>query len=112
MLVPQVRVVRCAPKSHPCPHCGKHGRRVRQLHRRLDSLAFRQRAYLDVYYAESKARCGCCKTFRSWPVNVPPKSDYDDQVRQVVLDHILEDGLNVQRTLACVQRNYLLKLSE
>ncbi len=112
MLVPAVRTVRCAPKSHPCPQCGKHGRRKRPLHRRIRSLAYRQVAYLDVHYAEYQARCSCCKSFRSWPVDVPPKSDYDDLVRAAVLDRILLDGLNVQRTLAAMERDFFLKLSE
>jgi hypothetical protein len=112
MLVPVVRVVRCAPKSHPCPRCGKPGRRKRRLHRRIRSLAYRQVAYLDVYYAEYQARCRCRKFFRSWPVDVPAKSDYDALVRAAVLDRILEDGLNVQRTLAAMRRDFFLKLSE
>jgi len=112
MLVPPVRVVRCVPKSHPCPHCGKHGRRKRLLHRRIRSLAYRQVAYTDVHYAEYQSRCGCCKFFRSWPLDVPAKADYDGQVRQAVLDRILEDGLNVQRTLAALRRDFFLKLSE
>ncbi len=35
--------------------------------RRIRSLAYRQEAWLEVHYAEYKARCGCCKYFRSWP---------------------------------------------
>jgi Transposase len=112
MLLPQVRVVRCAPLSHPCPHCGKPGRRKRSLKRRIRSLAYRQVAYLDVHYAEYQARCRCCKYFRSWPLAVPPKADYDDLVRTAVLDRVLEDGLNVQRTLAALKRDFLLELSE
>ena len=112
MLVPLVRVVRCAGKTHPCPHCGKRGRRKRPLHRRIRSLAYRQVAYLDVYYAEYEARCNCCKFFRSWPLDSPAKSDYDDRVRLAVLDRLLEDGLNVQRTIVSMNRDFLLKLSE
>src|SRR5579871_5696995 len=112
MLVPHIPVVRCAPKTHACPHCGKHGRRKRLLHRRIRSLAYRQEAWLDVYYAEYQARCSCCKYFRSWPLVVPPKADYDDKVRQAVLDRILLDGLNVERTLAAMRRDFFLKLSE
>ncbi len=112
MLVPQVRVIRCAPNSHPCPQCGKRGRRVRPLCRRLFSLAYRQRAYTDVHYAEYKARCSCCKTFRSWPLDVPPKADYDDLVRDAVLDRILDDGLNIQRTKQAMKRDFFLELSE
>src|SRR5215210_1350983 len=112
MLVPQVRVVRCAALSHPCPHCGVAARRKRTLHRRIRSLAYRQVAYLDVHYAEYQSRCSCCKFFRSWPLDVPAKADYDGLVRQAVLDRILEDGLNVQRTLAAMKRDFFLRLSE
>ncbi len=112
MLVPLVRVVRCAGKTHPCPHCGKRGRRKRPLHRRIRSLAYRQVAYLDVYYAEYQGRCPCCKFFRSWPLDSPPKSDYDDLVRLAVLDRLLEDGLNVLRTIVAMNRDFLLRLSE
>jgi hypothetical protein len=69
-------------------------------------------AYTDVHYAEYRSRCSCCKYFRSWPLDVPPKSDYDDRVRAAVLDRILEDGLNVQRTIAAMKRDFFLKLSE
>jgi hypothetical protein len=112
MLVPLVRVVRCAPGSYPCPRCGKHGYRKRPLHRRIRSLAYRQVAYLDVHYAEYRARCRCCRFFRSWPLDVPAKAGYDGLVRQAVLDRILEDGLNVERTLAAMQRDFFLKLSQ
>jgi Transposase len=112
MVVPLVRVLHCAAKTHPCPHCGQRGRRKRRLHRRLRSLAYRQVAFLDVHYAEYRARCNCCKYFRSWPLDVPAKADYDGLVRQAVLDRLLEDGLNVQRTLAALQRDFFLTLSE
>jgi hypothetical protein len=110
--VPNVCVVRCTPKTHPCPHCGKRGRRKRSLLRRIRSLAYRQEAWLDVHYAEYQSRCDCCKFFRSWPLDVPPKSDYDDLVRAAVLDRVLEDGLNVERTLASMWRDFGLKLSQ
>jgi len=111
MLAPRVCVVGCAPKTHPCPTCGKRGRRKRTLRRRIRSLAYRQEAYLDVRYAEYRSRCGCRKSFRSWPLDVPPKSDYDESVRSAVLDRLLEDGLNVERTRACMKRDFLLELS-
>jgi hypothetical protein len=112
MIVPKVRQVRCAAKSHPCPKCGKRGSRKRVLFRRIRSLAYRQVAYTDVHYAEYKSNCGCCKYFRSWPLDVPAGAGYDELVRQAVLDRILEDGLNVQRTLAAMGRDFLLELSE
>ena len=111
MLVQQFRVVRCAPKTHPCPACGKRGRRKRLLRRRIRSLAYRQEAWTEVRYAEYKACCGCRKSFRSWPLDVPPKADYCPLVRQAVLDRLLGDGLNVERTRAAMKRDFLLDLS-
>jgi hypothetical protein len=69
-------------------------------------------AYLDVHYAEYKARCRCCKYFRSWPLDVPPKADYDGRVRDALLDRLLDDGLNVQRALTAIRRDFYLELSE
>jgi Transposase len=112
MLVPLVRTVHCAPKHYPCPRCGTKGRRVRRLHRRVRSLAYRQEAWLDIHYAEYKARCRCCKSFRSCPAEVLPKADYDNLVRDAVLDRLLDDGLNVQRTKAAMRRDFWLELSE
>jgi hypothetical protein len=111
MLVAVVRVVRRTPKTHPCPDCGKRGRRKRLLRRRIRTLAYRQVAFLDVHHAEYKARCRCRKSFRSWPLDVPPKSHYCPLVRQAVLDRLLGDGLNVERTRACMKRDFLLDLS-
>jgi len=105
------RVVRCVPMTHPCPSCGLQGRRKRSLHRRIRSLAYRQEAFTDIHYAEYQARCSCCKSFRSWPLDIPPKSDYDDLVRAAVLDRLLDDGLNVERTRAAMKRDFLLDLS-
>jgi hypothetical protein len=103
--------VRCAPKTYPCPNCGRRGRRKRRLRRRVRSLAYQQAAWLDVTYAEYRARCTCRKYFRSWPLDVPPKAAYDAAVRQAVLDRILEDGLNVQRVRRAMQRDFLLEVS-
>jgi hypothetical protein len=110
MLVPLVRVVRCAPKTRPCPDCGKSGRRNRLLERRIRSLAYRQEAWVDVHYAEYLCRA-CGRSFRNWPLDVPPKADYCPLVRRAVLDRLLGDGLNVERTREAMRRDFLLDLS-
>jgi transposase len=104
--------IRCAPKLAPCPTCGRRGRRKRILQRRLRTAFYRQVAWLHVTYAEYQARCPCCKYFRTWPLAVPPKADYDGSVRQAVLDRLLLDRLNVQQTIAAMQRDFLVNLSE
>lgn len=109
---PVVIPVRCAPKQSPCPHCGQPARRARILHRRVRTIAYQRIAWLDIRYGEYTARCGCCKTFRTTPDGVLPKAAYDNNVRQAVLDRILEDGLNVERTRAALRRDFLLELSQ
>jgi Transposase len=108
----RVTKVRCAPKTAPCPHCGRRAPRQRLCHRRVRSLAYRQVAWLDITYAEYRCRCRCRKSFRTWPLDVPPKADYDGAARQAVLDRILRDGLNVARTLQAMRDDFLLALSE
>jgi hypothetical protein len=110
---PRVKVVpvRCQPKTYPCPTCGRHGRRKRRLNRRVRSLAYGQVVWLHVRYAEYRARCSCRKYFRSWVPGACPRAGYDDLVRQAVLDRILDDGLNVERTRAAMRRDFLLELS-
>lgn len=112
MLPEKITRLRRAPKQAPCPTCGRLGRRKRILHRRLRTLAYHAVAWLDVTYAEYQSRCGCCKYFRTWPLDVPQKADYDATVRQAVLDRLLRDRLNVEQTKAALQRDFLLTLSD
>jgi hypothetical protein len=103
--------VRCQPKTYPCPTCGRYGHRKRRLNRFVRSLDYGRALWLHVFYAEYTARCDCRKYFRSWVPNVCPKADYDNLVRQAVLNRILDDGLNVERTRAAMKRDFLLDLS-
>jgi transposase-like protein len=105
--------VRCCPKTAPCPQCGKRGRRKQILpSRRVRTIAYKQVVYLDVTYAEYRATCGCCKTFRSSVEGVELGCRYDNRVRQAVLDRILEDGMSVPNVRRALKRDFLLDLSE
>lgn len=113
-LEPQVeeRTVSCCPKFYPCPHCGKRGKRKQRLQRQVRSLAYRKIVYRNIDYAEYRARCDCCKTFRSSPPGVGLRCQYDETVHQAVIDRLIEDGMSVQRLLAAMKRDFLLDLSE
>ena len=112
MLPDLIQRIRCAPRRAPCPSCGRRGHRKRLLRRRVRTLAYRRVAWLEVTYAEYRSRCGCCKYFRTWPLDVPPKADYDTTVRQAVLDRLLRDRLNVEQTKAAMRRDFLVALSD
>jgi len=108
---PIVIPVHSAPKKAPCPRCGKVGRRKRTLTRHVRTVAYKAIAYLEITYGEYTARCPCCATFRNTPNDVLPKAKYDNQVRDLVLGRILQDGMNVERALESMRREFLLGLS-
>src|SRR4051794_23649374 len=102
----------CAPKKAPCPKCGKHGRRKRKLPpRRVRTVAYKTVAYLEITCGEYQARCSCCTTSRNTPEDVLPRALYDNKVRDLVLERILKDGMNVEQTLESLGREFLLDLS-
>jgi transposase-like protein len=104
--------VRCAPKKAPCPKCGKLGRRKRTLPpRRVRTVVYKAIAYLEITGGEYQARCDCCTTFRNTPDGVLPRALYDNKVRDLVLERIIEDGMNIERTLQSLRREFLLDLS-
>src|SRR3954465_2747077 len=101
-----------APKKAPCPKCGKHGRRKRKLTpRRVRTVAYKTIAYLEIICGEYQAKCDCCTTFRNTPEGVLPRALYDNKVRDLILERILKDGMNIERTLESLRREFLLDLS-
>jgi hypothetical protein len=104
--------VHCAPKKAPCPTCGKHGRRKRKLPpRRVRTIMHKEIAFLETTCGEYQALCDCCTTFRTTPEGVLPRARYDNKVRDLVLDRILKDGMNVEQTMESLHRDFLLDLS-
>jgi Transposase len=104
--------VHCAPKKAPCPKCGKHGYRKRKLPpRRVRTIMHKKIAFLEVTCGEYQAQCDCCTTFRTTPEGVLPRARYDNKVRDLVLDRILKDGMNVEQTMESLHRDFLLDLS-
>src|SRR5260370_25148026 len=109
---PVVIPVHCAPKKAPCPKCGKHGHRKRKLPpRRVRTVAYKAVAFLEITCGEYQARCGCCTTFRNTPEGFLPRALVDNKVRDLVLDRLLKDGMNVEQTLESLGREFLLDLS-
>src|SRR5512135_2543356 len=111
VVTPVVIPVHCAPKKVPCPKCGKLGRRKRTCTRSVRTVAYKAFVYLEITYAEYGARCDCSTTFRNTPEGVLPKAQYDNRVRDLVLERILQDGMSIERTRASLQREFLLDLS-
>jgi len=111
---PRVRVVHrhCAPKTYPCPRCGKPGRRKQVHTRRVRDIAYREILILDIEVGEYRARCACCKTFRAQVAGVEPRAEYTNRVREAVLDRLLDDSMSMERLRQALQRDFYLELSD
>jgi hypothetical protein len=111
---PRVRVVtlRCAPKTYPCPHCGRHGRRKQKHTRPVRDIAFQEIVIVEVTVGEYRACCSCCKTFRSRIKGIEPRAEYTNRVREAVIDRLLDDSMSVQRLREAMGRDFHLDLSE
>lgn len=102
----------CAPKKARCPTCGKHGVRKRKIApRRVRTVLHKTIAFLEITCGEYRARCDCCKTFRNTPEGVLPRALYDNKVRDLILERLIEDGVSIEQLLKSLRREYLLELS-
>jgi len=97
--------VRCAPKTYPCPHCGKRGRRTATHTRPIRDIAFQEILILEITVGEYRARCACCKTFRSPSDGIEPRAEYRNRVREAVIDRLLDDSMRVERLRAAMARD-------
>jgi hypothetical protein len=114
----QIRVVSCAPKRHPCPHCGQPGRRKGYLPSRfvIDFQPGGGVITVELRLAEYRATCDCCKTFRSHPsptqIDLDPWATYSNSIRDLVVHRLIEDNLPVDKLLHSIERDFHLELSE
>lgn len=112
---PTVRV-RCDPATFPCPTCGQPGRRKQILTRIVHDFHQHQRRDVELTYAEYRATCACVRTFRSHPdperLPMQPRAQYSDRIRELLLARLLQDGMSGEHTLASLQRDFGLDLSD
>jgi transposase-like protein len=111
---PRVRVIQqsCAPKTFPCPQCGKLGRRKDTHTRKVRDIAFGEIVVIELTVGEYRARCSCCKTFRSQVEGIEPRAEYTNRIRDLVIDRLIEDGMSLHRLQQSLQREFLLELSD
>lgn len=114
----RTKVVKFAPKFHPCPHCGKRGRRKGLVASRfvVDIDPNGGVCRVELRLGEYRATCCCCKTFRSTPrpdiLDIEPRAVYSNRVRDLVVNRLIGDNLSVARLQISLQRDYGLELSE
>jgi hypothetical protein len=113
---PRPKVLHCyrrhAPKKAPCPQCGRLGRRKDFHQRTVRSIAYKAVLLLHVTTAEYRATCACCTTFRTHLDGIEPKAHYDNQVREAVLDRVLDDRMSLRQIQHALHRDFYLNLSD
>jgi Transposase len=110
----RVRIVQqsCASNTFPCPHCGTRGNRKDTHTRRVRDIAFGEILIIELTVGEYRARCSCCKTFRSRVGGIEPRAEYTNRVRDTVINRLLEDGMSLHRMQESLHREFLLDLSD
>jgi hypothetical protein len=110
---PRVRVAerQCAPRLFPCPQCGKKGRRKNKHTRLVRDIAYREIVVLKITVGEYRARCSCCKTFRSQVPGIETRAEYTNRVREAVIDRLLDDSMSMERLREAMRRDFCLDLS-
>jgi hypothetical protein len=111
---PRVRTVEicCAPKTFPCPQCGKPGRRKDTHTRKVRDIAFGEIVIVELTVGEYRACCSCCKTFRSQVDGIEARAEYTNRVRDTVVNRLLEDDMSMHRLKQSLHREFLLDLSD
>lgn len=111
---PRLRVVqRCeAPKTAPCPKCGKRGRRKATHTRLVRDIAYGEVLFLEITVGEYRSRCSCCKTFRSQIDGIESRAAYTNRVREAVIDRLLDDSMSMERLGHALHRDFHLDLSQ
>jgi hypothetical protein len=118
-----------APRTWPCPVCGKKGRRERKHSFRVRHLAHKRPCFWDVTVGVYKAKCSCCRQimrkvngriipvrkrvryFTSTVEGLGPHADYTDAVREKVVDLVVRDRLPNSLVIEHLKEDFELKIS-
>jgi hypothetical protein len=95
----------------PCPHCGQPGHRLRNHSRTVRGIAYHAILLVHITVGEYQASCACCTTFRTTIEDIEPKAKYVNQVREAVLDRLLDDRMSLAQIQQALQRDFHLDLS-
>ena len=97
---------------HPCPQCGKKGKRKQVIERRIFHVsALHRRSFIVIQVGVYKARCGCCKYFQAPIQGVPYKGRYSYEVRNTVANALIRDRLPYRLVQRRMTEDHLLDVS-
>lgn len=127
---PIIRKKRHAPKTHPCPICGKLARRKFTREFVAKHLAHRRPCEWHVSVGVYRAKCRCTRTVRKkvngqWVEETKPikfftagvpgiehGQKYTEAVREKVVDLVIRDHLSNLKVLEHMREEHCLNISE
>jgi hypothetical protein len=74
-------------------------------------IAYREIIVIEIEVGEYRARCSCCKTFRSQVPGIEPRAEYTNNVREAVINRVIDDTMSMERLRQAMQRDFHLDLS-
>ena len=117
----------CAPKTWPCPVCGRRGRRERTRTRWVRHPAQGREAWWKVTVGVYRAKCDCCRQIMRQvnghrvPVRKRVKyfnstiegmsGHYTDAVRGKVVDLVVRDRLTNDQVIEHLREDFHLSIS-
>jgi hypothetical protein len=82
------------PTHHPCPPCGKKGKRQPVITRRIAHVAaLPRRSWRVAEVGVDQARCECCKYCQAPIAGVPPRGRSSLEVRNTVAHSLMRDRM-------------------
>ncbi len=108
----RIRRVSKAPKTWPCPECGKRGRRYAFRERQAVDAELGRRVVLQVKVGLYKARCGCQKVFESFHPELPKGWKFSLRVRELAVNGVVRDKLSVEGVRERLREDFLVEVSE
>ena len=108
----RVRRRSMAPKTWPCPVCGKRGRRYAFREREATDAELGRPAILKVKIGLYEARCDCQKVFESFHPELPKGWKFSHRVRELAINGVVRDKLSVEDVRRRLQEEFLVHVSE
>ncbi|NQU24045.1 MAG: hypothetical protein HQ567_22410 [Candidatus Nealsonbacteria bacterium] len=101
-----------APKTWPCPVCGKRGRRYAFRERQAVDAELGRPAVVKVRVGLYAARCECQKVFESFHPELPKGWKFSLRVRELAVSGVVRDKLSVEGVRERLREEFVVQVSE
>jgi len=101
-----------APRTWPCPVCGKRGRRYAFREQQAVDAGLGRPAVLKVRVGLYAARCECQKVFESFHPELPKGWKFSRRVRELAVNGVVRDKLSVEDVRCRLREEFRVHVCE